>query len=132
MRLICDTRNLIYSICSKVTLRKISDAGFAYVTMNAASFCSPTEFSDLKRKNYKREEDFYLTEEPERLGEVTASYVFDHAKDIGIQVPIAIAPFAAPDIMLGKDAQKASPEMIAIYRSLSKETKGIKKNQMKI
>ena len=32
--------------------------------------CDPYEFKNIKRKNFKREEEFYLSEQPERLKEL--------------------------------------------------------------
>lgn len=98
MNIICDSGKIVDYVRAKGKLKEIALAGFSSVSFNCAALCSPFEFEQLRRKNFKKEQDFYLTKEPERLKEVADAIFFRNAWSLGLSVQIAVAPYAAPEV----------------------------------
>ena len=122
MNIICNNRIITDHFRTKAKLREVREAGFENIAMNMAAVCNPHEYQMLRVRNFKREDDFYLTEEPERLREEANSLIINPAGDTGLKVPIAMAPYAASDISLGKEPEQAASELNRIYTVLAKET----------
>ncbi len=115
MNIVCNPVAILNPLRAKASMQKISDAGFKCIALNAEMICGRYEFRDLSIKNFKRERDYYLTENPERLLDEVQERIIKPAGDIGISVPLAMAPFASPDI---------KPELVdnEIIKTLAKET----------
>ncbi len=116
MNLICNSRMIIDRLRPGAGVNAMIAAGFKQSVYNAASVCSITEFQDLKRKNFKREEDVYLTEQPEKLCEIMENEILAAAKARGLKFPIAMAPYVSgkvPDKDVDNDTlRKLSEEML--------------------
>ena len=95
MNLICNSRGIIDRLRPGARMKEIMAAGFNYSVYNAAAVCKITEFQDLKRKNFRREEDIYLTEQPEKLCEVMESEILAGARSCGLEFPIAMSPYVS-------------------------------------
>ena len=98
MDIICNSRGIIDSFRPGARIQDMLNAGFKYSVYNATVLCDPMEFENLKRNNFKREEDFYLTEQPDRLNEEMERLILSQARERGLKLPIAMAPYAASDI----------------------------------
>ncbi len=98
MNLICNSRGIFGRLRPGAGMQDMLNAGFEYSVYNATVFCSLTEFEYLRRNNFKREEDFYLTEQPEMLKEEMEKLILSHARERGLKLPIAMAPYVASDI----------------------------------
>ena len=98
MNLICNSRGIFERLRPGARMQDMLNAGFEYSVYNAAALCGPMEFENLKRKNFKREEDFYLTEQPEKIKEEMEKLILSHARERGLKLPIAMAPYVASDI----------------------------------
>ncbi len=98
MNLICNSREIIDRLRPVARMQDILNAGFEYSVYNAAVLCGMKEFEELKRNNFKREEDFYLTEQPEKLKEEMEKLVLSNARERGLKLPIAMVPYVASDI----------------------------------
>lgn len=79
-------------------MKDILDSGFEQSVYNASVICSPWEFQRIKEKNFKRELDVYLTEEPDKLKEEMERLILHHANERGLKLPIAMAPYVMTDI----------------------------------
>ena len=115
MNLVCNPKGIIGSLRPKIGIRRILDAGFCNSVLSGRILCDPYEFRNLKRKNYKREEDFYLSEEPERLRELANKRVILPAAENRLNLPIAEAPYVAIDL---KEDEVDSD----VLKELAKET----------
>ncbi len=115
MNLVCNPKGIIGSLRPKIGVRRILDAGFFDSVLSGRALCDPYEFRNLKRKNFKREEDFYLSEEPERLKESADKRFILPATENGLNLPIAEAPYAAIDL---KEDEVDSD----VLKELAKET----------
>ena len=116
MNLICNSRGIIDRLRPGARMKEILAAGFKQSVYSAASVCSVTEFQDLKRKNFKREEDVYLTEQPEKLCEIMENEILAGARTCGLKFPVAMAPYVSSKV-LDKDIdneilKKLSEEML--------------------
>lgn len=98
MNIICDSGKIVDYVRANGKLKEVARAGFSSVSFNCTALCSPLEFEQLRRRNFKREQDFYLTEEPEKLKEAADTLFFKNAEDIGLSIPICVAPYAAPEV----------------------------------
>lgn len=98
MNLICNSRRIIDEFRPKARMKDIINAGFANSVYNGAVLCPPMEFEDIKKKNFKREKDVYLSEQPEMFKTEMERMILDNAKDCGLSFPTAMAPYVASDI----------------------------------
>lgn len=98
MNLICNSRGIFGRLRPGARMQDMMNAGFEYSVYNASVFCGLKEFEDLKRNNFKREEDVYLTEQPEKLNEEMEKLILSHARERELKLPIALAPYVASDI----------------------------------
>ena len=115
MNLVCNPKGIIGSQRPKIGIRRILDAGFCNSVMSGKILCDPYEFKNIKRKNFKREEEFYLSEQPERLKELAEKRLIIPAKDQGLEYPIAEAPYASIEL-------KAEEVDVDVLKELAKET----------
>lgn len=115
MNIICDSKRIIDVVRTKGKIKEALSAGFSQFSFNCTAVCDPMEFEFLKLRNFKRERDFYLTEEPERLIEAADSLFFNNALELGFSLPVAMAPYTYPDV-------KAENINNGILRALAKET----------
>ena len=115
MNLICNPRGDEGRLKMGSRMKDISDSGFKYSVYNASVICEPTEFRDLKKKNYLRDQYIYMTEHPEKLKDEMRKYILGYAEKRKINLPIAIAPYAACD---------TDPKIVDndVLRRLSEET----------
>lgn len=98
MRLVCETREIINRLSPGGRMKSILNSGFKYGVLNAASLCDPFEFRDIKRKNFKREYDVYFTEYPEKMKTEMEGSILKCAKEQGLKLPVAMAPFVSHEI----------------------------------
>lgn len=98
MNLICNSKGIIGKHRPGTGIKNMLDARFDNTVYNASVFCSPMEFQKLKTNNYRREQDIYFTEQPDKLKEEMEKHLLQNAKKHGISLPIAIAPFTACNI----------------------------------
>lgn len=115
MNLICESKGIIDKIRPKARMRDMQSVGFTGSVYNAAVLCDPMEFQNIHRKNFKREEDVYLSEQPEKLLTEMERAILQPAKECGMQLPIAMAPYPAVDTK----AEYAGP---GVLQTLSEQT----------
>lgn len=115
MRLICNTRGIAERFRPRGGLRNIRLAGFENALYSASIFCDPSEFRDIKKMNFKRDYEVYLTEHPESLPDVMGRGMLPAAKELGLSLPVAAGPYVSSEVRSGE----ADPEVL---RALSEET----------
>ncbi len=101
MNLTCNTRGIFGRFRPGARIRDIKNAGFGSIVYNAAILCGPWEFQDIKRNNFKRDEDVYFTEQPEKLKEEMERIILNNAREAGLKLPVAMAPYIASDLKAG-------------------------------
>ncbi len=123
MNLICKPKSILNRLRPAQRMKGIKASGFCATMLDLAAISDVKEFESIRRNNFKREPGtVYLTEHPDKLCEEAERLVVQAAKAAGLELPIALAPYAAPDIMLGKEPSEASSKLNGIYRDLAKET----------
>ena len=123
MNLICNPRNIFNRIRPVARMKDIMAAGFEMSMLDMRAWSDEREFENIHRNNFKREPNVvYLTEHPEQLCEEADRLTVKPAGELGLKLPIAMAPYAAADTMLGKEPEKRAKELNEIYRQLGLET----------
>ncbi len=124
MNLVCRTKGDILNRQRPVQkMKNLISAGFDKAVLDIPAWCGEYEFETMRRKNFKRESGvIYLTENPEKLCEEMNKLVIKNAKDLGLSLPVALAPYAASDIKLGEEPGKNAEELTNIYQKLGIET----------
>ncbi len=115
MNLVCNPKGIIGSQRPKIGIRRILDAGFCNSVLSGRILCDPYEFQNVKRKNFKREEEIYLSEHPEMLRALAEKRLIIPAKEQGLEYPIAEAPYASVEL---KDEEVDND----VLKQLAKET----------
>ena len=115
MRIVCNPKEIIGPQRPKIGIRRILDAGFCNSLLSGRILCDPHEFRNIIRKNFKREEEVYLSEQPERLKELAEKRLIIPAKDQGLEYPIAEAPYASIEL-------KTEEVDIDVLKELAKQT----------
>ncbi len=103
MKIICRSAGIIGNLRPKQNIKDILAAGFEYSMLDAAVLCSPQEFKNLGINNYKREKGkVYLSENPEKLPEEMNKAFATSAKELGLHLPVAMAPTVAAETIHSK------------------------------
>ncbi len=115
MNICCDPTSVVSKMRPAKDVERLLYMGFRNLILDASTICSSHEFRDLKRNNFKREDDIYLTEEPTKLQYMLDKRIGSHALGQGLRLPIARAPYAAAN---------TKPEDVdnEILKQLAKET----------
>ena len=97
MNLICDSKGIFGRLRPAGRMKEMLRAGFTKSVYSGVVLCEPMEFQYIHRKNFKREEDIYLSEHPEKLAEQMEQQILKPAKECGLKLTIAMAPYPAAD-----------------------------------
>ncbi len=112
MNLICRPRCIYSQLRPAQRMKDILAAGFDMSMLDMSALSDPREFEMLRRNNFRREPDtLYLIEQPEALVLEADKWIVRHASDLGLGIPIAMVPYAVPDIKLGKEPERAASEL---------------------
>ena len=123
MRLILRTKGITGRMRPADDIRSIRDAGFEAVVLDGTVISDPHEYTAVRRHNFRPEKgNVYPTLDTASYKEELKKRITDHAKAEKLDLPVALAPYAASDI--GKDfkGKIQAYELNDIYRKLAKET----------
>ncbi len=99
MNILIDPRSIIGETRPRAGVKAILDAGFDSALLTVSAVCSPGEFRDLRRNNFKRYDDqIFITETPEKTRSLIRERICKNAGEMGLRLPAAMTPSIAMDI----------------------------------
>lgn len=123
MNLICRPKGIINILRPTQKMKDIKAAGFTASMLDLPAISDGHEYESLRRNNFRREPGrVYLTDQPEELAGQADRFFVQAASAADVDLPIALAPYASPDIDLGKEPLLAVRELSEIYSALAKES----------
>ena len=123
MNLICRPESILNRLRPAQKMKDIRSAGFTMSMLDISALSNSHEFEHLRSNNFKRDPGVvYLTEKPEQLCSESEKCIVKTAKAAELEIPIALAPYAAADVELGKEPEEAAKELNNIYKTLAEES----------